>query len=520
MLLEERIKLAVEATGIGTWDYDPVHRVAVYDEQCKKLFGFTGNHEFTYSHFLACIDPSDRAERERVLYKVLVEEKNGRYDTQYRIKTIDQGITRWISSRGKVYYNEEGDAVRLIGTMLDVTREKISEQKLRESEARFRLASDASTAMIWMTGQDKKANYFNKTWLRFRGRKLEEEMGEGWTEGIHPEDAEKSLSYFEQKFRERKEFHMEYRMRRHDGAYRWVSDSGAPRFSVDGFFEGYIGTCMDIHDQKLSHDQLEQLVEDRTTSLQDLNNQLEATNQNLTEFAYAASHDLQEPLRKINTFTAQLKEKSFGDQEEEVNTYLNKISGSSKRMSRLIDDLLNYARLQNTEEAKQQTDLTKIVQTLLHDFDLEIVQKDATIIVGHLPVIHAIPLRMTQLFHNLLSNSLKFTIPGQSPRIIIQSATLTEKEKKEQPSLNPHMDYDKITFTDNGIGFNPQFAEKIFNIFQRLNGKSAYEGTGIGLTLCRKIVLNHHGLIFASSRENEGSTFTIIFPAGEKSGER
>jgi two-component system CheB/CheR fusion protein len=511
-MLEERIKLAIEVTGIGTWDFDPIQNEARYDDQCKKLFGFTKDREFTIKDFLDSISVDDRIRREEILLKALDGENSGRYETKYRIKTADEGKFRWINSKGKVFFNREGKAVRLIGTMLDVTTEKVQEQLLKESEERFRLASEASTALIWMSDTDKLCNYFNKSWLKFRGRKLEEELGNGWAEGVYPEDFDRCLGNYKSKFDLREEFYMEYRLKFHDGTYRWISDTGGPRFSPDGIFEGYVGTCIDIHDQKMSREQLEQLIQDRTASLLDANNQLEESNQNLSEFAYVASHDLQEPLRKINTFSQQLKEKNYGEQTNEVNNSLNKITDASKRMSRLIEDLLNYARLQNAEDAKIPTDLKKIVADVVKDFDLEISQADAIVEIGNLPTIRAIPLLMNQLFNNLLSNSLKFMYPGKKPHIRINSEVMTNSEKKKLHLLNQQLDYYQIIFSDNGIGFSPEFSEKIFTIFQRLNARSQYEGTGIGLAICRKIVINHHGLIVAHSKENEGSDFKIILP--------
>ena len=510
--LEERIKLAIEATGIGTWDFDPNLNLAQYDDQCKKLFGFTTSREFGYSDFLKSIDPRFRLVRQEILDRALRGENEGRDETQYLIKTLDDSKIRWISSKGKVYFDEQGKARRLIGTMLDITKEKISEQLLKESEERFRLASEASTALIWMSGTDKLFNYFNKSWLKFTGRTLEQEMGNGWTTGVYPQDLERCLEVYNSQFDLREEFYMEYRLRRYDGTYRWISDSGAPRFSPAGSFEGYVGTCIDIHDQKMTREELENLVSERTASLLEVNNQLEESNQNLSEFAYVASHDLQEPLRKINTFSQLLKDIPYGDQAEEVQTNLQKITNASKRMSRLIEDLLNYARLQNTEEAKVATDLNKIIETVRSHFELDITQSQADIEVGPMPVIQATPIRMSQLFHNLFSNSLKFIQADRKPYISIHCVALSEKEKKELDTLNQRLAYHHIVFSDNGIGFKPEFAEKIFNIFQRLNGRSQYEGTGIGLTICRKIILNHHGLIYAESQYGEGSTFHIILP--------
>jgi two-component system CheB/CheR fusion protein len=181
-------------------------------------------------------------------------------------------------------------------------------------------------------------------------------------------------------------------------------------------------------------------------------------------------------------------------------------------MGHLIEDLLNYSRLQNTEEAFVLTNLNEVVDLVIKEFDLEISQKKAIIDIRGLPALKVVPLRIHQLFHNLFSNSLKFIRPGTQPVIVISSKLLNSRERAEYPSLDQELRYVQISFSDNGIGFKQEFAEKAFTIFQRLNGRSEYEGTGIGLAICRKIVINHGGIMFAHSRENEGTEFIIILP--------
>jgi signal transduction histidine kinase len=207
-----------------------------------------------------------------------------------------------------------------------------------------------------------------------------------------------------------------------------------------------------------------------------------------------------------------LREESKDISPEELNNYLYKIEDSATRMAHLIEDLLNYSRLQNTEEAFITTSLNEVVDNVMKEFDLEINQKKAVVNVGELPRLKIVPLRMHQLFHNLFSNSLKFIKPGTQPVITIHSKPLSSRERSAYGSLNQQLKYVQITFADNGIGFKQEFAEKAFTIFQRLNGRSEYEGTGIGLAICRKIVVNHGGIMFAQSKENEGTEFVIIFP--------
>ncbi|QHS58931.1 response regulator [Chitinophaga agri] len=251
-----------------------------------------------------------------------------------------------------------------------------------------------------------------------------------------------------------------------------------------------------------SAEELEKKVEERTAELLKKNAELE-------QFAYIASHDLQEPLRKIRTFS-ELLQKSL-QKGNTANNYFEKIQSSAERMTQLIKDVLHYSRLSNKEENFVQIDLNTILQQVRGDFDLLIEQKQATINNNTLPTVKGIPLQLQQLFTNLIGNSLKFT--DKQPVITIYGTMMPASEVPFYPGLQEHVAYVKLEFSDNGIGFEQQFAERIFAIFQRLNERKAYAGTGIGLALCKKIVENHHGVIRASGRLNEGATFTVILPA-------
>jgi signal transduction histidine kinase len=250
-----------------------------------------------------------------------------------------------------------------------------------------------------------------------------------------------------------------------------------------------------------SAEELEKKVAERTSELQRKNSELE-------QFAYIASHDLQEPLRKIRTFS-DLLQKSL-QQGAPVNNYFDKIQSSAERMTQLINDVLNYSRLSNREEQFADIDLNIILQQVKGDFDLLIEQKQAVIKDNCLPLVKGIPLQLQQLFINLIGNSLKFS--DKQPLITITGSALTASESALYPELRDDIPYVKVEFADNGIGFEPQFSEKIFTIFQRLNERRLYDGTGIGLALCKKIVENHHGVIRAVGKPHEGATFIVVLP--------
>lgn len=256
----------------------------------------------------------------------------------------------------------------------------------------------------------------------------------------------------------------------------------------------------------INHDVTE--ITEAAEHLEALNAKLMKSNRDLEQFAYVASHDLQEPLRKIQTFT-QLMDKHVDDPEK-LNYYLSKINQSAFRMQQLIQDVLNFSRISNTAEAFIETDLNELLENLKIDFELIFREKNGELQYETLPKIKGIPLQLSQLFSNLISNSLKYS--EKSPVITITHSKMSRSEIKSYSKLDVASPYTKIIYTDNGIGFESQFNEQIFDIFQRLHGKQSYSGTGIGLALCRKITDNHNGFIFAKGIPGAGATFTIMLP--------
>ena len=260
-------------------------------------------------------------------------------------------------------------------------------------------------------------------------------------------------------------------------------------------------------------------VAERTTDLLTANEELESSVKNLNraniqlqEYAYVASHDLQEPLRKILMFISRLLEMKE-DFSAEALGIVEKISKSSIRMNTLIKDLLAYSYLNNPDRQFVTTDLNVIIADILIDFELMIEERKLEIKLGSLPVINAIPLQMNQLFYNLISNALKFyKNDGSLSKVEIYSQKVSASQVKKYPSLDPKLSYCEVIIKDNGIGFNKQYENKIFTIFQRLHNNEVYTGTGIGLAIGKKIVENHKGIIFSKAEENIGAEFHIILP--------
>lgn len=391
-------------------------------------------------------------------------------------------------------------------------------EKLKESEDKYRNLTETLPVMIFTTNAAGHLTYANQWFMDYFGLA---EIIPGkllWTQLTDATEHRGISALWDKSQLDEKSLNTEARLRAKPGsAPLWHLISVIPAKNEDGKISGWTGIFVDIHAQKLIEETLKNNSELKLAQKQLLNSQekleknlreLSRSNHDLEQFAYIASHDLQEPLRKITNFTELLK--NHIDDPDAIAKYADKIDNSSVRMSALITDVLNYSRLSKASAKFEDTDLNKVIRSVLTDVELIIEEKKALVKVDPLPAISAIPQQMHQLFYNLINNALKFNTA--QPRITVTCSMLTPAQIKKEPDLHQSIDYVQINVADNGIGFDQKYATQIFTIFKRLNSKDAFSGTGIGLALCKKIVDNHHGLISVVSSPNQGTTFTIILP--------
>ncbi len=429
-------------------------------------------------------------------------------ESRYQNKLME---TVWVRNSFSLLENQEGIPENIMVICININEEKRAQQKAEEVTKRFRFLADTIPQQIWTADADGNLNYFSHVFYESSGLTSENLKDSNWINIVFPEDREITCQLWKQSIETGEEFIAEHRLRRRDGNFTWQLSRALAQRNNEGKIVLWVGSTTNIHNQKTMKEQLEKQVQERTYDLQQANFVLEHSNYDLEQFAYIATHDLQEPLRKIRTYSSLINKKYKEQLPEEAQDYMLKIENASEQMSTLIDNLLDYSLLLRPQEAFETIDLNVVLDHVLKDFDIIIKEKNAIFHYSNLPQLKLVPMQIYQLFYNLLSNALKFTSDDRKPVIDVTSRTLPLEEVIAL-QLNMDLLYTEIIFKDNGIGFRQEYAEKIFSIFQRLNNRRRFSGTGIGLALCKKIVVFHHGLIYAKATEDEGASFYIILP--------
>lgn len=343
--------------------------------------------------------------------------------------------------------------------------------------------------------------FYSDNFFRILGLKpnaFEQNM-ENFTPYIHPDDLEEAVRKHEESMRDHTPTSMIYRIVRKDGEIRYINSTGDFTHNNKGELVK-IGVSNDITDEYA----IKLALEEKNRSLIAMNDDLESFNQ-------IVSHDLQEPLRKIQMFISRIEDSDFEIISEKGKDYFIKIKNSANRMQNLMMDLVDYSKTIKSDRVFAKTNLNELLTNVIQELALNIEEKNAVIEIGNLPKINAIPFQIHQLFVNLISNSLKYSKETAPPHIKIKSLKIKNGEKFNDIELSDKKYY-KITVSDNGIGFKQEFSEKIFMLFKRLETDIDYSGTGIGLAICKKIIENHNGFIKAESKPDKGSVFFIYLP--------
>ncbi|MES2647658.1 MAG: ATP-binding protein [Bacteroidota bacterium] len=407
----------------------------------------------------------------------------------------------------QAYRDSDDKVIGIIVVALDVTDQVLTKNIVQNKEKELSELADALPQLVWIAEPSGTVTYYNDRVSEFAGATKLPNGHWSWEGLVHPDERVLTAEAWKHSVKTGSIYQLEHRVQMKTGEYRWFLSRGIPQRDENGIITKWFGTATDIHVSKEYANILEQQVQERTSELKELNISLQHSNDDLQQFAHVASHDLKEPLRKIKTFSGRLMDDGESILSERGLTYLAKMNSATERLFSMIEGVLNYSTLNASEQKNQIIRLEEILQHIETDLELLILQKNATIHYSNFPPIEGASVLIYQLFYNLLNNGLKFSGSERAPVISVTSKTINKNDKK----------FIEITIADNGIGFDNEHAEKIFDPFARLNSKDKYEGTGLGLSLCKKIVQRHGGTITANSIKNIGSSFIVILPMNQGS---
>ncbi len=421
------------------------------------------------------------------------------FELEHRVVRVD-GTMGWTFSRAIPILDNQNNITEWFGSAADITAQKEAQEIIKESEEKFSQMADLVPQIIWTGKADGYVDYFNKRWYEYTGSKENLGGDQSWTPVLHPDDMPLVMEYWYNSVVNGMPYQLEFRLKNgKTGEYRWFLSKALPIRDKTGVITKWFGTCTDIHEQKTITEKLEGLVAARTKELQ-------RSNEDLQQFAHVASHDLKEPVRKIKTFTGRLEDQLQGKLDESATRYIERIQSAAKRMSTMIDGVLAYSTINANKQKTEKVNLNDVLKNIETDLEIPLQKTGGTISCNNLPTLEGAPVLLYQLFYNLINNSIKFARADVPPQIQLASQTIVAGQ----------ITLFRITVQDNGIGFDAEMADQIFETFTRLNSKDKYEGTGLGLSLCKKIVERHNGTIVATGSKGVGATFVITLPLQQK----
>ncbi len=451
--------------------------VTSWNKGAERIFGYTAEEAVGQS--ITIIIPPDRLDEEP---KILARLRRGqRVDHFETIRRRKDGTLLNISLTISPVKDPKGKIIGASKIARDITDRKRAEAALIASEAKFRQLADSMPQIVWTARPDGYLDYYNERWYEYTGFSRDSFGDASWQPVIHPDDRQRCRDAWYQTIGSGKPYEIEHRFwDRRSNRWRWFMGRALPVREAEGRIVKWFGSFTDIDDQKRVEEELRR------------------ANQDLEQFAFSASHDLQEPLRTVKIYSELLVQTLGGKVEGDTEEFLRYLQSGATRLELLVRDLLTYTQASTFEPPTRTIDAGAVLKTTLASLAGRISETSAEIVSGTLPAVRVHEAHLQQLFQNLLSNAMKYRSPERVPAIKV--------------TAEPRGEQWVFAVSDNGIGINPEYKERIFGLFKRLHSNEEYSGTGIGLALCRRIVDRYNGRIWAESRPGQGSTFSFTLP--------
>lgn len=472
---EERLRLATETTNLGTWEYLPFTGQLTWSDECKRIYQFPLDKEVDYALFSEHIFPADRDFAQGAIQSAMRPGSSGEYNIEYRILRYTDKSVRWIRAQGKVFFNEEKKASRFIGTVLDITDTKKTEETLRENEEKLRVITDAVPHMVWEIELDGTISYINKQWAEYSGLTLEEINRGGWSKVFHPEDAENVGKGWAHAFANNETYLGECRIKNPGGGYSWFTLKTVPVKNNKEEVELWIGTATDIQDKKIAEQQKD-------------------------EFISMASHELKTPVTSLKGFTQILKMRFEKEGNDTAAELLTKMDKQVDKLTNLIVQLLDATKIANgqLQFINEDFNFNELVTEIAEEMQHTSASHKIILNLAGSKIINGDRNRIGQVIINLISNAIKYS--PAADQVIVTGTT--EKNKI------------KLCIQDFGIGIPAEKQSKIFNRFFRVSGdrQDTFPGLGLGLFIASEIIKRHKGKITLESAVGRGSTFCFTLP--------
>jgi PAS domain S-box-containing protein len=483
-----RLQLALDAGRMGTWEWCIATGRVKWSPTLEAIHGLEpGTFAGTFEAYQQDMHPDDVEQVRSSIARTL--ETGEDHFVEYRIIWPD-GTVHWVEGRGSVVKSDSGAPLGMTGMCTDVTARKLAEDSIRESERRFRTMADSAPVLIWIGGLDKQCTWFNMRWLEFVGRTMEQELGDGWTENVHAADLDRCLSTYVTAFEARQDFSLEYRLRRHDGEYRWVLDTGIPTYGPQGEFTGYLGSVLDI------------------TERRQIEVELRNANRLKDEFLATLSHELRTPLNAVLGWAQMLRSGTLRADAE--GRALESLERNARVQVQLVDDLLDMSGIISGKLhiESRVLDLGAVITDAVDtargaaqqkgvSLDVDIEESDKITVAGD-------AIRLRQIVSNLVLNAVKFTPAGGHIQIALRS-----RDSKAE-----------IEVRDTGEGIERPFLPFVFDRFRQADAGTTrrHGGLGLGLAIVKHLTEAHGGAVTAESDGmGKGATFTVRLPLAAES---